>query len=344
MKLYYYAHHSGNLGDDLNNWLWRRVFKPNVLDDGDTDLFIGIGTILDHAFPPSAHRTVCTSGIGYGPRLPNLKTRDWNVIAVRGPLTARVLGVDKGLTDGAILLRACPELYTPPQKRKGVVFMPHVANAPLLDWPTICKAAGVEYLDPRGEHVPTLKRLGSAKLVLADAMHAAIIADALRVPWVPLSVSVEMNTFKWLDFAMSLNIPYTPTHLPVRSVALLFREAWTVIKSQNARFKVSDAPFDDALNHFHAFRQAAARRGKLKACLIKAAAKPFHLLEGIASRHAVLTKGIFCRGATIRLLKEAARNKGVLSDEKVAATAFKELAKRLHKAGLTAKPLKDIHA
>lgn len=36
-------------------------------------------------------------------------------------------------------------------------------------------------------------------MVLADAMHAAIIADAMRVPWLPLITSPQINTFKWLD-------------------------------------------------------------------------------------------------------------------------------------------------
>jgi succinoglycan biosynthesis protein ExoV len=45
-------------------------------------------------------------------------------------------------------------------------------------------------------------------------MHAAIVADALRVPWIPVVLSPQSNSFKWLDWTLSLSLPYNPTTLP----------------------------------------------------------------------------------------------------------------------------------
>jgi succinoglycan biosynthesis protein ExoV len=37
-------------------------------------------------------------------------------------------------------------------------------------------------------------------------MHAAIIADAFRVPWIPLALSPDFSYFKWNDWAKSLEV------------------------------------------------------------------------------------------------------------------------------------------
>ena len=44
-------------------------------------------------------------------------------------------------------------------------------------------------------------------------MHAAIVADTLRVPWVPLMTSSDINSFKWLDWTQSMRVPYQPVRI-----------------------------------------------------------------------------------------------------------------------------------
>ena len=73
-------------------------------------------------------------------------------------------------------------------------------------------------LDPLADSEETVQRIRKAKLVIADAMHAAIVADALRVPWIPVAISPQSNSFKWLDWALSLNLPYNPTTLPASTL------------------------------------------------------------------------------------------------------------------------------
>lgn len=52
-----------------------------------------------------------------------------------------------------------------------------------------------------------------AQLVISEAMHAAIIADSMRVNWVPVVASHNINTFKWLDWLSMLDITYQPLYI-----------------------------------------------------------------------------------------------------------------------------------
>src|SRR5439155_10040399 len=46
-----------------------------------------------------------------------------------------------------------------------------------------------------------------------ESLHGAIVADALRVPWVPLRIRRNPHTspFKWEDWCSSMELPYGPT-------------------------------------------------------------------------------------------------------------------------------------
>ena len=44
-------------------------------------------------------------------------------------------------------------------------------------------------------------------------MHGAIIADTLRIPWIPISTRPSINTFKWLDWCESMELEYSCVNL-----------------------------------------------------------------------------------------------------------------------------------
>ena len=239
--MYYHKASQPNFGDDLNAWIWQRLI-PRRLAMSDDTVMLGIGTIIGQQIPAAARKIIFTSGLGYNPNTPDVHDADWEVIAVRGPLTAAVLGLapETAVTDGAILVSLFPEFFTPPAERHGAVFVPHISAARAVNWRPICSAAGVEYIDPREEHFEVLKRIGCARLVLADAMHAAIIADSLRVPWIPLASSAEINTFKWLDWTLSMEVPYIPVELPMTSILQLMHSLAITATVQRHRIRSSE--------------------------------------------------------------------------------------------------------
>lgn len=221
MKLYFYKAPKKNFGDDLNAWLWPRLL-PGFFDDDPSAWVSVIGTIINDKMPEAETKIVFSSGAGYEAPPKGFGGKGWRIICVRGPLTAKVLNLPESLavTDGAILLASLPE-YKPmaEKERSGVVFMPHHRALDYGFWEQACKRAGIGFVSPREDSLIILEKLKSAKLILADAMHAAIVADTLRVPWVPILASSSINGFKWHDWTMSLGMTYKPVELPSSSMA-----------------------------------------------------------------------------------------------------------------------------
>ena len=217
MKLHYFRSPHGNFGDDLNAWLWPELL-PGMWDDGSDGItFVGVGTILNRLVPQTRLKIVLGSGVGYSPLPENLHDGSWSVLGIRGPLSARAAGLPAKtvVTDGAILLGTIDGLVKPEGERTGdVVFVPHVSSTETGAWEEICAELGITYIDPRWNFHEVFALIGNARLVLTEAMHGAIVADTLRVPFVPLVSSREISSFKWMDWTLSMGLPYRPIRLP----------------------------------------------------------------------------------------------------------------------------------
>lgn len=211
MKLFYYRDPVlRNFGDDLNPWLWEKLL-PGQLDDGSDCLLVGIGTILNDRLPNARKTAVFGSGVGYGNGLPKVD-ESWTIYCVRGPLSAERLGIDKAkaITDSALLLRL---VGLPKAKvRYGKAYMPHAVEAQRggKTWQQICEDLDVVYLDPRWPIEKVLNAIAQCEVLYTEAMHGAIVADALRVPWVPVSTSFDILPFKWQDWCLSVDLEYEP--------------------------------------------------------------------------------------------------------------------------------------
>lgn len=217
MKLHYFRSPHGNFGDDLNAWLWPELL-PGLWDDGSDGItFVGVGTILNRLVPQTRLKIVLGSGVGYSPLPQNLHDGSWSVLGIRGPLSARAAGLPAKtvVTDGAILLGTIDGLVKPNAARTGgVVFVPHVSSTETGAWEEVCRELGITYIDPRWDFHRVFEIIGKARLVLTEAMHGAIVADTLRVPFVPLVSSREISSFKWMDWTLSMDLPYRPIRLP----------------------------------------------------------------------------------------------------------------------------------
>lgn len=263
MKVIYYRSPNGNFGDDLNAVLWKAVLRPACFEADDAVL-LGIGSIFreDYLSAASTDRKrvfVLGSGAGTGPLPRRWPNPDWTVLAVRGPLTARVIGRPAAaITDSAALLATTSELAPAKTKRDDVVFMPHYNSVEHSQWPDICRRLGISFIDARGSVRDTLDRIAQARLVLTEAMHGAIVADTLRVPWIPVLASPAILPFKWVDWTRSLDLSFRPMVLPPSS-------AWEALKHIKIRTVDGDrgmqglSETDDAVigDFFRRFGQVA---------------------------------------------------------------------------------------
>jgi succinoglycan biosynthesis protein ExoV len=212
MKLYYYKDPVGNFGDDLNPWLWN-YFVPEIFNDDSSEIFIGIGTLLNNRLPANSSKLVFGSGVGYG-KLPVVDDK-WKFYCVRGPLSARSLGLDKALaiTDPAILITQMAGMpRIDPTNKAG--FMPHHRSIDNADWKVICDAAGIDFIDPTAEIDTVIAKIRASKFLITEAMHGAIVADAFRIPWIPVVCYDHILDFKWKDWCQSLDMEYAPVNLP----------------------------------------------------------------------------------------------------------------------------------
>lgn len=213
MRLYYFQDPNGNFGDDLNPWIWNQLL-PGAFDSKDERLFVGIGTLLNHRLPQADRYLVFGAGVGYGER-PSLDS-SWEFVCVRGPVTARVLGLpdDRALIDPGILAADLFARRGPTRGGSGVAFMPHCHAARAGQWEEVCRRAGVRYIDPARPVEEVLAAIARSDLLLAEAMHGAIVAEGLGVPWVPVTTADHVLTSKWDDWFGSLGLVYAPVVLP----------------------------------------------------------------------------------------------------------------------------------
>lgn len=226
MKLTYFSGHAPNFGDELNKYMWDSLVSPGFFDEDDSKLFLGIGSILWDHFPKEPKKIVMGSGYGgYTPK-PDIHDGSWEVAFVRGPRTAADLNLDPSLaiTDAAILTHfmSLPKY----SKSHKISFMPHYESIPRGNWERVCQNAGINYIDPTNPDViSSLAELSKSELLITEAMHGAILADTLRVPWVALEPILTVHRNKWYDWSESLNINLRFKKMPSSTV----KDTWSHI-------------------------------------------------------------------------------------------------------------------
>ncbi len=253
MKLTYFQCNIQNFGDDLNAWIWPQLLGDGFFDEDESELFVGIGSIIYNNYPPEARKIVVGSGYGGYTPPPDAHDGNWEFAFVRGPRTADTLGIprEKAVTDGAILLRAVEP--PPPGPETPVIFIPHFQSLDRGNWEETCRIAGIRFVSPSCDVETVLSEIGGAKLVITESMHGAIVADALRTPWVAVTPIATDHRFKWVDWAESLDIDLRAHPLFPSSA----REAWSTLTggqgfgrwSRRVGESVFAAPANIALKH-----------------------------------------------------------------------------------------------
>ncbi len=257
MNLYFYRGKKSNFGDELNTWMWPKLID-GVWDEEDHAIFLGIGSIIFDFFPSDKKKIVF--GAGYGGYTPfPVIDKNWKFYFVRGKLTAKASGISEslGIGDAAILLRSC--IKQKMEKRHKVSFMPHWGSTFEGNWELACRLASINYIDPCAPVDAVLEQILASELVITEALHGAIVSDALRVPWIPVRPFSDAHSMKWFDWASALDIDLKPVRIDssslLESVVLFFEKHNPSLADKfrrRGRFLLNVAP--------QAFAQRAAEK------------------------------------------------------------------------------------
>lgn len=219
MKLFYYKTQrpTANFGDELNPWLWPRLV-PALKDSGsiasEGAVFVGIGTVLNDAMPEwlqtAKSLVFFSTGFGYGRQFRLQKQTNWQIYCVRGPLSAKRLKLPSSLavTDGAALLKRFFPPVPTAQRDCKVSYIPHFRHGSPALFKRVCEQANIHFIDPAAPVEEVISQIARSQLVISEAMHGAIVADTLRVPWIPVRTSPKILPFKWWDWCASMDVPY----------------------------------------------------------------------------------------------------------------------------------------
>jgi succinoglycan biosynthesis protein ExoV len=214
LKLVYFEGENGvvNFGDELNRYLWPRLI-PHVFARDEGVNFVGIGTLLNDRLPKARRTVIFGAGVGYygAPALDH----SWVIYCVRGHLSAAALGLPSSVavTDPAALIARIrlPDLVRGERRRRS--FMPHWQSEP-DQWRDVCERQDVAFVDPRWSVDEVLDAVRRTDVLITEAMHGAIVADALRIPWIAVRSRERINSFKWRDWCGSIDLEYQPLTLP----------------------------------------------------------------------------------------------------------------------------------
>jgi len=223
MNLYYCRTENGNFGDDINFLLWKQLL-PDIVNTGnpitmgggvnishsDNPIFLGVGTLINDRVPEGPRKVVFGAGAGYG-QIPIIDEK-WKFYFVRGHLSAKLLGLDgkQVVTDGAYAITGIEEFLKSREKRHAISFIPHHHSAFSSGVRLMMAINGINFIEPTGDIYETIREIKESALVVTEALHGAVIADALRVPWIPVKLRGDVYDFKWEDWCSSLRIKYRP--------------------------------------------------------------------------------------------------------------------------------------
>ncbi len=218
MKLVYYKKSVPNFGDDLNAELWPKL-EPSLFDEDNEEAFVGIGTIIGMPMKSFKTLNVFSSGAGNDP-ISRWKDYKVNFKAVRGPISAAVLGLapDVAASDGALL---SPLVWPAPEHavRNDIIMVPHWETLEHPGWAEVERLTGFRIVDPRQSPGKVISDIYSARMVLTESLHGAIIADTYGIPWIGFATSNNFSFGKWVDWAMSVGLPCELAMVPPPSAS-----------------------------------------------------------------------------------------------------------------------------
>lgn len=213
-----------NFGDRLNLWLAEALgidrFRANTEVIDDDVSVVGFGSLINDYLKPSSRTMLYLFGPGLGhSSVHQPLSEQVRPIFVRGPMTCRMLSMpeEKGITDGAYVfadrMRAIARNVP---KTGGTGYIPHhwSLEKGIPVWGSDPLVSSI--VDPRWDIEAFIEATARFDRVVTECLHGAIVADILRIPFLPAQSSPIFYSFKWFDWMASLGIKSAiyPLHEP----------------------------------------------------------------------------------------------------------------------------------
>lgn len=206
---------SKNFGDAINPLLFRHVFghEPvsayTIINPTKKNTYFLIGSILDNLSKENA--VIC--GAGFMTAGAKVRTKPAKVLAVRGPLTRRILlrhdiECDEVYCDPALLL---PEIYPARTDVKefdvGLLF--HYVDKPCQNTINIVNGdMTYHFIDVESEPKVIVDKICKSSFIFSSSLHGVIVAHAYGVPavWIKISDKIVGEDFKFSDYFLAVRI------------------------------------------------------------------------------------------------------------------------------------------
>lgn len=204
MIIHLYRHPDNNLGDNLSEYLTRKISGGDVrcvnsAINGER-VYAVIGSILEWVPQGSI-----IWGVGYQREQPTAAAKPLTILAVRGKLTRDLL-IKQGFEcpevygDPALLL---PRYYIPtPQGKYRLGIVPHYVDWALPQLDKYRSDPSVLMINVREPVEKVVDGICSCEQIISSSLHGLIVADAYGIPtkWEVWSDKVVGNGFKFRDY------------------------------------------------------------------------------------------------------------------------------------------------
>jgi pyruvyltransferase len=221
-----------NFGDALAPLLLERFADLHVEWDTVSHAQVAsIGSVLEH-IPPLWDGYILGSGMLHeNSRLQVHQMKSGitaQILALRGPLTARVIPGDYPLGDPGIL---ADELVGAQPKLWDLGILPHFTDDELAPRFQGIMPAGtsIKIINPGDHPLEVVRQIGSSRRIVTSSLHGMIVADAFGIPRrveVAKSLTKDGGDFKFRDYSASIQTKWEPSKM-----------------AEASRFRVEDIKF-----------------------------------------------------------------------------------------------------
>lgn len=215
IKAYWWAE-VRNFGDALAPLLLQRFADLKVEWSPISHAKVAsVGSILEH-IPPLWDGYILGSGMlreNSPLHLHGMKSGiTAKILALRGPLTARVIPGNYALGDPGIL---ADELVGPQERKWDLGILPHFTDTELEPKfrALIPKEHSVCVIKPGNDPLTVLREIGSCRRLVTSSLHGMIVADAFGIPRrVEYTNKMDRDggDFKFRDYSASIKTPFEP--------------------------------------------------------------------------------------------------------------------------------------